>query len=119
MPNNDEILQETHDMVRDLKVVLLGIPGTEDKGIAGEIKDINDHLKTQNSTLIKHSISIEKINTTVNGSPDNLSDGLIGRVNSQEQEQKKSSKMVWVLIGSLIASGGLGAGISKLLEAIK
>ena len=33
------IIEETHDGVKQLSTVLLGVPGTDDRGLIGEVKN--------------------------------------------------------------------------------
>ena len=35
-----QLVQETHQGVTELKTVLLGVPGTEDTGLCGEVKAV-------------------------------------------------------------------------------
>ena len=46
----DEI-SKVRDDVRDMKVVLLGIPQTEDKGIVSDIKNLNKSCESINKEL--------------------------------------------------------------------
>ncbi len=50
-PTSDELIQEVHKTVSELKVVLVGIPDTDDKGVCGEIKDIK---LAHNELAIQH-----------------------------------------------------------------
>ncbi|KKN53773.1 hypothetical protein LCGC14_0598660 [marine sediment metagenome] len=42
-----KLIQETHKYVNTLTTVLLGVPGTDDKGLVGEVKQIKFNQKEQ------------------------------------------------------------------------
>jgi len=50
--SQEQLIKETHKTVIQLSTVLLGVPGTGDKGIVGEVKDnrvaINGIAKSHN-----------------------------------------------------------------------
>lgn len=66
MPNQEELIQKTHDTVVELKIVLLGVKGTEDKGMAGTISDIGDHLATLNTRTGDNEVDIAKNSNSIN-----------------------------------------------------
>ena len=41
----------TDDMIKDLYVVILGVPGTDDKGMAKLVNDIEKHLRELNGVV--------------------------------------------------------------------
>lgn len=46
---NRALLEETHDTVTQLKTVLVGIPGTDDKGLVGEVKSTKNDINALHS----------------------------------------------------------------------
>jgi len=53
MADNDKLLQETHDTVVELKTALLGIPGTDDKGLVGDFKEFRKNTNTDIDRLYR------------------------------------------------------------------
>ena len=41
----------TDDMIRELHTVVFGVPGTDEKGMAGKINDIDDKLTEVNGSV--------------------------------------------------------------------
>ena len=52
----DKLAQETHQ-------ALLGIPGTADKGLVGDVKDLKGELKSVKDRVDNHAESITTIQT--------------------------------------------------------
>jgi len=48
MPPNEktqkQLILDTHDTVMQISTVLLGVPGTEDTGLVGEVKNNKDNI---------------------------------------------------------------------------
>ncbi len=44
-------IKEVRDDLRDMRVVLLGVPHTEDKGIVSDIKNLNKNCESINKEL--------------------------------------------------------------------
>jgi len=42
----------------ELYTAVLGVPGTDDKGMAGDIKELEKHTKRQNGRISKNTIYI-------------------------------------------------------------
>ena len=42
-----QLIQETHQTVNTLNTVLLGVSGTDDKGLVGDFKDVKINAKEQ------------------------------------------------------------------------
>lgn len=57
--NKDELLHNIYHEVTQLKTVMLGIEGTDDKGMAGTVKDIEKHLGDLNGA-VKSNTSFRK-----------------------------------------------------------
>lgn len=43
-PTNRTLIEQTHDKVNQLTTVLVGIPGTDDKGLVGEVKQNSEDI---------------------------------------------------------------------------
>ncbi len=41
----------TDEMIKDLYIVMLGVPGTDEKGMAGDVRDMNKELKLLNGAV--------------------------------------------------------------------
>ena len=54
MPDNDNLLRETHDTVIELKTTLLGMNG--DEGLFGEIKKNTKEIKSNRKDLTRIKI---------------------------------------------------------------
>ena len=61
MPGN----KTPDQMIADIYVVLLGIPGTDEKGVVGEIKDINKHLRELNGTVANNTKRYSECSSSV------------------------------------------------------
>jgi len=48
-------MKDTDQMIQEVYTVMLGVPDTSDKGMAGDIKDIKEHLKQLNSQVTKNT----------------------------------------------------------------
>ena len=53
-----QLIEKTHDTVVELKTVLLGVPGTADKGVVGEIKQIKLNANSLNNRHNKLSRTV-------------------------------------------------------------
>lgn len=42
-----QLIQETHEAVNTLTTVLLGVPGTDDTGLVGDVKSVKLNMKKQ------------------------------------------------------------------------
>jgi hypothetical protein len=42
--SSEQLIQETHEKVDKLYTVLLGEPGTEEKGLCGEVKNLREDM---------------------------------------------------------------------------
>jgi len=49
---------ERDELLIELKTAVVGIKNTEEKGMAGDIKDIKKHIVKQNGKIIKNRIMI-------------------------------------------------------------
>ena len=50
---NRKLLEETHDTMTQLKTVLLGVPGTDDKGLVGDVKEVKVVQREQGKSIGK------------------------------------------------------------------
>ena len=48
-------------LIREIWQGVYGIPGTQEKGLAGDVKEIKDHLSEQNSKINKNTNKIHYI----------------------------------------------------------
>lgn len=56
-PSNRQLIEEIHGKVIELGTVLLGVPGTDDSGLVGEVKSLkNSHKKLSNKFWILATI---------------------------------------------------------------
>lgn len=53
-----QLIQETHQSVNILTTVLLGVPGTDDRGLVGEVKLIKFNMKEQWKSHSKLSMRV-------------------------------------------------------------
>jgi len=53
-----QLIQETHQSVSMLTTVLLGVPGTDDTGLVGEVKQIKLNMKEQWKSHSKLSMRV-------------------------------------------------------------
>ena len=44
-------MKTLEQMIRELYVVILGVPGTDEKGMAGDITEIKEHLSQLNGAV--------------------------------------------------------------------
>ena len=53
-----QLIQETHQSVNMLTTVLLGVPGTDDKGLVGEVKQVKCNQREQWKSHSKLSMRV-------------------------------------------------------------
>lgn len=51
----------------ELKTIFVGIEGTDERGLAGDIKDIKNHLALQNGRVRKNTIAIISLISFLSG----------------------------------------------------
>jgi len=56
-----ELIEDLKDLTQQLIQGIYGIPGTEEKGLLGDVKDLIQEVKTQNSRVKKNEQMIVKI----------------------------------------------------------
>ena len=44
-------MKTTEQMIQELYTVILGVPGTEDKGMAKQVRDVEKHLRELNGNV--------------------------------------------------------------------
>lgn len=49
---------ERDELLIELRTAMLGVKGTDEKGIAGDVKEVKDHLKDLNKKTTKHGKAI-------------------------------------------------------------
>lgn len=54
------------DKINEIHVVMLGVPGTADKGFVGDVKEIKTHLDTLNGQ-VRANTFFRKIGTWISG----------------------------------------------------
>lgn len=62
-----QLVTETSVAVRELHVVILGVPGTEDKGMAGDIKELKNQLLRQNGRIRKNTMGVIALGGVLTG----------------------------------------------------
>ena len=62
-----ELLAETHKTVIELKTVLVGMKGTEDKGMVGDLKELSKNQRSMNGKVTKNRIAIAVLFTLMAG----------------------------------------------------
>lgn len=93
--------QQILDTVTEIKTVVIGIPGTDDRGMAGAIKDIKtDHAKLSD-TVGRHSEAISRLATFHEDDP-----GM----------SRKKKIGIWGAVGGIIA-GGIAAIIRVVIRS--
>ena len=50
----DELLVGLHTTITEVKTAVVGIAGTDERGMAGDIKEIKDTLKKQNGRIARN-----------------------------------------------------------------
>ena len=82
--------------ILEVHQVLLGIEGTEEKGLVGEVKEINTHLKAQNASILKNTILGIENKEAISGT-------------------RRTVRWIMWIIGSLIVGGGVVMEVISLL----
>lgn len=54
----EQMIQETYESVNTLTTVLLGVPGTDETGLVGEVKSVKLSIKEQWRSLNRLSIRV-------------------------------------------------------------
>ncbi len=58
MKTQKQLIEEINEVTIELRVVLLGVPNTEDKGMAGDIKELKNQLLRQNGRIRKNTLGL-------------------------------------------------------------
>ncbi len=54
----------TKEMVAELRTAVLGVPDTDERGIAGDVKDIKSHMGTINGTVAENAKGVAATKTS-------------------------------------------------------
>lgn len=58
MPTQKEMIEQLVSTVQEVHQAVLGVPGTEDKGLVGDIKEVKGDVKNQNGRVRRNSARI-------------------------------------------------------------
>lgn len=93
--------QQILDTVNRIETVVVGVPGTDDRGMAGSIKEIKADHKALSETVGQHSEAIARLATFHEGENPGMS--------------TKKKLGIWGAIGSTIA--GVIYGLIQLFKS--
>jgi len=91
------IQQKTLDTVQRIETVVVGVPGTDDRGMAGSIKEIKSDYKELARTVGQHTVLLAQ-----------HSEAIARLCSDDEPMSKKKKAGMWGGIGTIIASAVYG-----------